>query len=260
MHAQDAESFKHFKACRAYEAAFALKAEGKVRHVGMTFYDRAEVLNQILNECPQIEVVQIQLNYVDFGDPTVQSRACYEVCRKHGKPVIVVKPFKGGHLVDLSEQAKTVLNDLHGGSVASYAIRFAAGFPGIMMVLSGMSNLSQMQDNLGYMKDFKLLDEWEMNAVKRVQEIFKSMNLIPCTACRYCTAGCPKHISVPDLAAAMNAKQTHHDWNADYYDILTCDRRRTSDCIKRGKREKGCPQHLHIRDLLQDVAKEFKKA
>lgn len=200
MHAQDAESFKHFKACRAYEAAFALKAEGKVRHVGMTFYDRAEVLNQILN-------------------------------------------------------------DLHGGSAASYAIGFAAGFPGIMMVLSGMSNLSQMQDNLGYMKDFKLLDEWEMNAVKRVQEIFKSMNLIPCTACRYCTAGCPKHIFVPDLAAAMNAKQTHHDWNADYYyDIHTCDGRRASDCIKRGKREKGCPQHLHIRDLLQDVAKEFEKA
>lgn len=199
MHTQDAESFKHFKACRAYEAAFALKAEGKVRHVGMTFYDRAEVLNQILN-------------------------------------------------------------DLHGGSAASYAIRFAAGFPGIMMVLSGMSNLSQMQDNLGYMKDFKLLDEWEMNAVKRVQEIFKSMNLIPCTACRYCTAGCPKHISVPDLAAAMNARQTHHDWNADYYDIHTCDGRRASDCIKRGKREKGCPQHLHIRDLLQDVAKEFEKA
>lgn len=199
MHAQDAESFKHFKACRAYEAAFALKAEGKVRHVGMTFYDRAEVLNQILN-------------------------------------------------------------DLHGGSAASYAIRFAAGFPGIMMVLSGMSNLSQMQDNLGYMKDFKLLDEWEMNAVKRVQEIFKSMNLIPCTACRYCTAGCPKHISVPDLAAAMNAKQTHHDWNADYYyDIHTCDGRSASDCIKRGKREKGCPQHLHIRDLLQDIAKEFEK-
>ena len=199
MHAQDAESFKHFKACRAYEAAFALKAEGKVRHVGMTFYDRAEVLNQILN-------------------------------------------------------------DLHGGSAASYAIRFAAGFPGIMMVLSGMSNLSQMQDNLGYMKDFKLLDEWEMNAVKRVQEIFKSMNLIPCTACRYCTAGCPKHISVPDLAAAMNARQTHHDWNADYYDIHTCDGHRASDCIKRGKREKGCPQHLYIRDLLQDVAKEFEKA
>lgn len=170
-----------------------------MRHVGMTFYDRAEVLNQILN-------------------------------------------------------------DLHGGSAASYAIRFAAGFPGIMMVLSGMSNLSQMQDNLGYMKDFKLLDEWEMSAVKRVQEIFKSMNLIPCTACRYCTAGCPKHISVPDLAAAMNAKQTQHDWNADYYDIHTCDGRRASDCIKRGKREKGCPQHLHIRDLLQDVAKEFEKA
>ena len=261
MHAQDAESFKHFKACRAYETAFELKAEGKVRHVGMSFHDRAEVLDQILSEYPQIEVVQIQLNYVDFEDPAVQSRACYEVCRKHGKPVIVMEPVKGGHLVDLPEQAKAVLNDLHGGSAASYAIRFAAGFPGIMMVLSGMSNLAQMQDNLSYMKNFKPLDEREMTAVKRVQEIFKSMNLIPCTACRYCTAGCPKHISIPDLFAAMNAKQTHHDWNADYYyGIHTRDGRRASDCIKCGQCEKVCPQHLHIRDLLQDVAKEFEKA
>ena len=260
MHAQNAENFKHFKACRAYETAFDLKSEGKVRHVGISFHDRPEVLEQILTEYPQIEVVQIQLNYLDFEDSAVQSRACYEVCRKHGKPVIVMEPVKGGHLADLPQEAKAVLDELHGGSAASYAVRFAAGFPGILMVLSGMSDLAQMQDNLGYMKDFKPLDARETAAIKRVQEIFKSMNLIPCTACRYCTAGCPKHIAIPDLFAAMNAKQAHHDWNSDYYyGIHTHDGRRASDCIKCGQCEKACPQHLHIRDLLETVAKEFDK-
>lgn len=260
MHAQNAAYFQHFKACRAYETAFELKAEGKVRHVGISFHDRPEVLEQILNEYPQIEIVQIQLNYLDFEDPAVQSRACYEVCCKRGKPVIVMEPVKGGHLADLPEQAKKILDELHGGSAASYAIRFAAGFPGIQMVLSGMSNLAQMLDNLSYMKDFKPLDEREMAAVKRVQEVYKSMDLIRCTACRYCTAGCPKHISIPDLFTAMNAKQTHHDWNSDYYyGIHTHDGRRASDCIRCGQCEKVCPQHLHIRDLLQDVAKEFDK-
>lgn len=130
MHAQSAEIFKHFKACRAYETAFELKKEGKIRHVGISFHDRAEVLDEILREYPQIEVVQIQLNYVDFDDPAVQSRKCYGVCRKHGKPVIVMEPVKGGNLVKLPDAAKQVFEDLHGGSPASYAIRFAAGFPG----------------------------------------------------------------------------------------------------------------------------------
>ena len=135
MHAQNADNFKKFKACRAYETAFALKAEGRIRHVGLSFHDRAEVLDQILTEYPQIEVVQIQFNYLDYDDIAVQSRKCYEVCRKHGKPVLVMEPVKGGSLVNLPEEAKKVLDDLHGGSPASYAIRFAAGFPGMMMVL-----------------------------------------------------------------------------------------------------------------------------
>ena len=128
MHAQSAEIFKHFKACRAYETAFELKKEGKIRHVGISFHDRAEVLDEILREYPQIEVVQIQLNYVDFDDPAVQSRKCYEVCRKHGKPVIVMEPVKGGNLVKLPDAAKQVFEDLHGGSPASCAIRFARRF------------------------------------------------------------------------------------------------------------------------------------
>ena len=261
MHAQNADNFKKFKACRAYETAFALKAEGKIRHVGLSFHDRAEVLDQILTEYPQIEVVQIQFNYLDYDDIAVQSRKCYEVCRKHGKPVLVMEPVKGGSLVNLPEEAKKVLDDLHGGSPASYAIRFAAGFPGMMMVLSGMSNMEQMKDNLSYMRDFKPLNETELAAVNKVQEIFHKMNMIPCTACRYCVEGCPQQISIPDLFAIMNTKQLHHDWNADYYyeDVHTTPGHRASDCLKCGKCEKICPQHLPIRKLLEEVAKEFDK-
>lgn len=261
MHAQNADNFKKFKACRAYETAFALKAEGRIRHVGLSFHDRAEVLDQILTEYPQIEVVQIQFNYLDYDDIAVQSRKCYEVCRKHGKPVLVMEPVKGGSLVNLPEEAKKVLDDLHGGSPASYAIRFAAGFPGMMMVLSGMSDLEQMKDNLSYMRDFKPLNETELAAVNKVQEIFHKMNMIPCTACRYCVEGCPKQISIPDLFAIMNIKQLHHDWNADYYyeEVHTSPGRRASDCLKCGKCEKICPQHLPIRKLLEEIAKEFDK-
>ena len=261
MHAQNADNFKKFKACRAYETAFALKAEGRIRHVGLSFHDRAEVLDQILTEYPQVEVVQIQFNYLDYDDIAVQSRKCYEVCRKHGKPVLVMEPVKGGSLVNLPEAAKKVLDDLHGGSPASYAIRFAAGFPGMMMVLSGMSNMEQMKDNLSYMRDFKPLNETELAAVNKVQEIFHKMNMIPCTACRYCVEGCPKQISIPDLFAIMNIKQLHHDWNADYYyeEVHTAPGRRASDCLKCGKCEKICPQHLPIRKLLEEIAKEFDK-
>ena len=219
------------------------------------------MLEQILTEYPQIEVVKIQFNYVDYNDPGVQSRACYEVCRRFNKPVIVMEPVNGGNLVNLPDEAKTVFDKLNGGSYASYALRFAAGFPGIMMVLSGMSTMEQMEDNIGFMKDFVPLNTEELEAVKRVQEIFRSMNLIPCTACRYCTDGCPKHISIPDLFADMNAKQIYHDWNADYYysDVHTSEGRRASDCIKCGKCEKSCPQHLPIRKLLEDVPRCLKR-
>lgn len=262
MHAQNETSFAHFKACRAYETAFQLKAEGKVRHVGISFHDRAEVLEQILTEYPQVEAVQIQFNYVDYEDLAIQSRRCYEVCRKFGKPIIVMEPVKGGSLVNLPEEAKKVLEDLRGGSPASYAIRFVAGFPGIMMVLSGMSDMEQMLDNTSFMADFQPLDEKEMAAIRKVREIFRTKDMIPCTACRYCIDGCPQHISIPDLFAVMNTKQIHKNWDADrcYSEVHTATGSRASDCLECGKCEQVCPQHLPIRKLLKDVAKAFEKA
>lgn len=261
MHAQCSENYKKYKSCRAYETAFELKKEGKVRHVGISFHDSADFLERILTDYPQIEVVQLQFNYLDYEDPGVQSRACYEVCRKYKKPVIVMEPVKGGSLVNLPEEARTVIDELHGGSPASYAIRFAAGFPGIMMVLSGMSNTEQMQDNISYMKVFKPLSSDELSAIEKVRGVFKKMSMIPCTACRYCVDGCPKHILIPDLFADLNAKKLHNDWNSDYYygSIHTANGGKASECIKCGKCEKICPQHLPIRDLLVDVANTFEK-
>lgn len=262
MHAQGKDNFAYFKKCRAYETALELMAEGKFRHFGISFHDRAEVLEPILTEYPQIEMVQIQFNYVDYENPAVESRKCYEVCRKFGKPVIVMESVKGGNLVNLLKNAGAVLEELHGGSPASYAIRFAAGFEGIMMVLSGMSDIEQMNDNVSFMREYRPLSDREMEAVRKVREIFRSMSLIPCTSCRCCQAGCPKGIAIPDLFAVMNTKQLYHDWNADYYYNVVHTgggKARASQCIKCGKCEKACPQHLPIRRFLEDVAKEFEK-
>lgn len=265
MHAQSADIFAKFKRCRAYETALEFLAEGKIRHFGISFHDKASVLEEILTEYPQIEVVQIQFNYLDYDDPSVESWKCYEVCRKFHKPVIVMEPCKGGNLVNLPGDAGAVFDELQKESgreksgYASYAIRFAAGFEGIMMVLSGMSNMEQMEDNISYMKDFRPLAETELAAVHKVCEIIRSHNMIPCTACRYCTDGCPQKISIPDLFACLNAKKVFHNWNTDYYynSVHTVKNGKASDCIRCGKCEQVCPQHLHIRELLEDVAAEF---
>lgn len=260
MHAQDANIFAKFKKCQAYETALQFKAEGKIKHFGISFHDRAAVLEQILTEYPQIEVVQIQFNYADYEDPSVESRKVYEVCEKYGKPVIVMEPVKGGSLVNLPADAQKVLDDLHSGmSNASYAIRFAAGFENIMMVLSGMGNMEMVEDNTSYMKDFQPLTEEERAAVDKVTGIFRSQNLIPCTACRYCMEECPKGIHIPDLFALLNAKKCFGNWNTDYYynNIHTSEGTRAKDCLKCGKCEKICPQHLEIRKLLEDVSAEF---
>ena len=263
MHAQNAEFYKKYKACRAYETAYAFKAEGKIRHFGISFHDKAEVLDMILSEHPEIEVVQIQLNYLDCDDVIIEGRKCYEVCRKYNKPIIVMEPVKGGILVDLPKKAAAILDELDGSaSKASYAIRYTASFEGVAMVLSGMSNMEQMKDNLSFMKDFKPFCEREFDAVRRVAAVLNEKQLIGCTACKYCVAGCPKKISIPDLFACMNAKTSYtHDFNSEwYYKVYTQNAGKASDCIKCGKCEKTCPQHLKIRDLLQKVAETFEKA
>ena len=260
MHAQNKNNFTQYKAARAYETALALKAEGKIKHLGISFHDTADVLDMILTEYPQIEVVQLQFNYIDFEDEGVQSRKCYEVCLKHGKPVIVMEPVKGGSLVTLPDEAGAVLDALGGGSHASYAIRFAASFEGIEMVLSGMGNMEMMNDNLSYMQDFKPLDKTERAAIDEVVKIIRSQPLISCTDCKYCTERCPAGIPIPALFSCMNDRIKLNNWRAGYfYGKHTANGGRANECLECGACEDACPQKLPIRDLLKRVSAEFDK-
>jgi len=261
MHAQDKNIFAKYKQLHAYETALEFLAEGRIKHFGISFHDQADVLEQILTEYPQVEVVQIQLNYVDFDDPSVQARKCLEICRKYGKPAIIMEPVKGGSLVNLPEDAQKVFDELGGGSNASYAIRFAASQEGVMMVLSGMGDMDMMNDNISYMKDFQPLNEVEQAAVAKVCDIFRSLGAVPCTACRYCTEVCPQRIPIPDLFACLNAKKIFNNWNTGYYysNIHTKNGGKASSCIECGQCEGICPQHLEIRKLLKDVAAEFEQ-
>ena len=205
------------------------------------------MLDKILTDRPDIEVVQIQFNYVDFDDHKVESRKCHEVCRKHGKPVIVMEPVKGGRLVNLPDQAKALMT---GGSPASYAIRFAASFEGMMMVLSGMSDMEQMEDNLSYMENFQPLNQAEMETINQVRVIYQGLNRIPCTGCRYCTDGCPANIDIPGLFSCVNESG---EPDKDYVNFLV----KASACVECGQCEDICPQNLQIRALLKGIADRF---
>jgi len=263
MHAMGSSNYDHYVKCNAFKIAKKLKEEGRIRHLGISFHDSAEYLDKILTEQPDIEFVQIQFNYLDYDSANVQSKKCYDVCVKHNKPIIVMEPVKGGQLVNLPDYIQNIFDDLNkkqntNYSNASFAIRFVASHPQIFMVLSGMSNLEQMLDNVSYMKDFKPLNELEMASLDLVRDKFNSLNLIPCTACRYCVPGCPMQIKIPRIFRILNDGKifTNLDKKKEYND-LTASGGLASSCIKCGQCEGICPQHLSIRELLEEAAKVF---
>lgn len=259
MHGLSERLYERFISCSAFDVVSQLKAEGKVRHMGISFHDKPAVLERILREHPEIEVVQIQLNYADYDDPIIESGAVYEVCRKFGKPILVMEPVRGGGLAQhLPDEAKKILEALQGGSLASYAIRYAASFEGVVTVLSGMSNMEQVEDNVSFMQDFQPLTERERAAIDQVREILKKEDLIPCTGCRYCMEGCPKNILIPRLFACMNERKKLRDWN-NYgtYAHYTAKYGKAGDCIGCGQCEQACPQHLPVRKLLKEIASVY---
>ena len=263
LHAVGAGNYQKFEDCRAFEQLCALKEAGKIRHIGFSFHDSPAFLDRVLTEHPETEVVQLQLNYLDWEDERVRSRACYEVCVRHNKPVIVMEPVKGGALVHLNDKANAVLESLRenggGNSNAGYALRFAAGLDHVVMVLSGMSDLSQMEDNINVMSAFSPLNEAERAAIEQVRAIFSALPLIPCTACRYCTDGCPMKIRIPDILRLRNRHTMFPspEQAAHYARELTKESGKASDCIGCGQCADVCPQHLDIPALLQEAAEVF---
>ena len=260
MHAQDERIYEKYRRLGAYETALEIKAEGGFSHFGISFHDKAELLERILTDYPQIEVVQIQLNYLDWFDASVQSKKCWEVCRKFNKPVFVMEPVKGGSLAKLPEEAAAVFAALGNASPASRAIRFAAGIEGVAAVLSGMGSMAMIEDNVSQMKNFVPLSDAENAAIEKVRAIFKSMELVPCTACGYCTENCPAGVKIPQIFACLNSKNTFGGWNgAYYYSTATASGGRASDCLECGACEDICPQHLKIRKLLKQAKEVFEK-
>ena len=259
MHSLNRKNYNKFLAANAFEFMQKLKAEGKVKRIGFSFHDTADFLDQVLTDHPYMEVVQLLFNYLDFYDPDVQSYACYQVCEKHDKTVLVMEPVKGGKLADLPAEAKTILESYgQSASPASYAIRFAASFPRVERVLSGMSNLEQLEDNVSYMKDFMPLTENEYLMIDEVRKILEKADRIPCTACDYCLEGCPAEIPIPGIIALLNDHRTSKDESLpEKYEQVVAGRGRASDCIECAACEDICPQHLEIIRHMADAAEIF---
>ena len=235
--------------------------EGKVGHIGFSFHSDAELLDEVLTKHPEFEFVQLQLNYLDWESESVQSRKNYEVCVKHGKPVIVMEPVKGGTLAKVPETAEQMLKNLDPKlSPASWAVRFAASCENVKMVLSGMSSLAQMEDNTSFMQDFRPLNELELKTVHAVADVINSGITIPCTGCSYCTPGCPMNIAIPEYFALYNKdcrEGADHAADRAEYENLAAGAGKASDCIACGQCEGICPQKLPIIDNLTLVAKQF---
>lgn len=258
LHALSESNYEKFDEWNLWDYVKQLQQEGKIRHYGFSFHGTPALLDRLLTEHDDVDFVQLQINYADWNDPIVQSRAVYEVARKHHKPIVVMEPVKGGTLANPPKKVAELLKQANpAASYASWAVRFVASLPGIMVVLSGMSNIEQMEDNLSYMGDFKPLNEKEKKVIEEAMGILSSIEQIPCTACHYCTGGCPKKIQIPDLFSAMNRNLVFEDFDGAkkrYANATQQPHAKASECVKCGQCERQCPQHIHIREWLDKVA------
>ena len=257
LHAFMENNYRKYDKFHLWDFVKEQKAKGLIRYFGFSFHAGPELLDQILTEHPEVDFIQLQINYADWENPAVSSRANYEVARKHGKSITVMEPVKGGTLANPPEAVKKLFQDCHPDmSCASWAIRFAASLDGIITVLSGMSNIAQMEDNLSYMRNFQPLNEEEQKIIQEAQRIMGHSSTIPCTACHYCVEGCPRQIRIPDIFSAVNKQLGNGQTSAalEAYREAVSEGHMASDCIGCRQCERACPQHLHITDHLKQAA------